>query len=183
MHILYISLCLCICVYICMYVCMCVCIYMSVYTYACVYVCVYVCAYVCLYVFMWRGFMRPKNTAMSPAGLETKNYPAGNVTEGTQSLKSRWTRNQESLCWRGPAANYLSVYLSVLKWLRRKVAGRQAMLGEIKHSRGADTAGRWTNRRSVLMSLITARFPARSKCAATVSLAARDLFLVFASGN
>jgi hypothetical protein len=68
--------------------------------------------------------VREKNTVMSPAGLGTKNDCAGEDHQGFtrptemqlqdfqsgETVKyghdSRGTRDQERLCWRGPAAIY-----------------------------------------------------------------------------
>jgi hypothetical protein len=47
------------------------------------------------------------------------------------------------------------------------------MLEEIKYARIADVAGRGATGKSVPMSLITTRFPARTECVAIVLLATR----------
>jgi hypothetical protein len=57
------------------------------------------------------------------------------------------------------------------------------MLEEIKFARIADVAGRGATGRSVPMSSISTRLPAKRECVAVVPRAARDQFLVLASGN
>jgi hypothetical protein len=67
--------------------------------------------------------------------------------------------------------------------VKKKVVGCHAMLEEIKYARIADMAGIGATGKSVPMSLITPRFPARRECAGVEPLATRDQFLVFASGK
>jgi hypothetical protein len=115
--------------------------------------------------------------------IESKNCATPQYLEVKYGFESRGTRNEESLFWRGPAAIYLSLRLSVFKGLKKKLVGRHAVLEAIKYARIADMAGRGTHRKSVPMSLITTRFPARIECVAVVPLPTRYRLLVFASGN